>query len=166
MQLIELLLSEFDREVGCTRCLLEQVPDTMLAWRPHERSMTLGELTMHVSALPIWVDRIITRTSFNLEITQKATAEPVNTDALLQAFAQYVVRARVLLSGRHDGELMEPWTLTRGKALVMTAPRIVMLRYFMLNHLIHHRGQLTVYLSLCDLPVPAIYGPSADERTL
>ena len=128
--------------------------------------MTLGELTMHVSALPIWVDRIITRTSFNLEITQKATAEPVNTDALLQAFAQYVVRARVLLSGRHDGELMEPWTLTRGKALVMTAPRIVMLRYFMLNHLIHHRGQLTVYLSLCDLPVPAIYGPSADERTL
>ncbi len=166
MPLIDLLLPEFDREVGSTRRLLERIPDTALAWRPHERSMTLYALATHVVALPVWVDRVMAGTSFDLDTEPEAADAPTSTDAVLHAFDQHAARARGLLSGRLDGELMAPWTLTRGTTIVMTAPRIVMLRYFMLNHLIHHRGQLTVYLRLRDVPLPAMYGPSADEGTL
>ena len=164
MRLIDILLPEFDRETGTTRRVLERVPDAALEWKPHDKSMTLGGLAAHVVDLPGWTASIMNQNSFDLAAEGPiSTAAPTSTVDLLALFDRNVVNARALLPGTIDGELTEPWMLKRGKQELFRLPKIAMLRYLVLNHLIHHRGQLSVYLRLQDVDIPAIYGPSADE---
>ena len=164
MVIIDLLLPEFDRETGTTRRLLERVPATAFAFKPHDKSMTLGRLASHVADLPTWVVNVMERDSFDLTgRSDSQTRQAASTNALVAIFDENVTAARVLLVDAIDGALTVPWTLKKGNQDLFTLPKIAMLRYFVLNHLVHHRGQLSVYLRLQDVPLPAIYGPSADE---
>ena len=167
MAIIDLLLPEFDRETGTTRRLLERVPETAFAFKPHDKSMTLGRLASHVADLPTWVANVMGRDSFDLAAQpEDHTRQAASTNELLSFFDENVAAARLLLVDVIDGVLTAPWTLKKGNQDLFTLPRIAMLRYFVMNHLIHHRGQLTVYLRVQDVPLPAIYGPSADEGSL
>ena len=167
MRLIDVLLPEFDREMGTTLRVLERAPDGALEWKPHDTSMTLAELARHVADLPRWTAHVMNHHSFDIAAGERiSSAAPTSTAELLSRFDQNVASARALLPDTIDGALTEPWTLTRGKQELFTLPKIAMLRYLVLNHLIHHRGQLSVYLRLQGVAIPAIYGPSADEGRL
>jgi uncharacterized damage-inducible protein DinB len=163
MTIKELLLTEFDHEVGTTRRLLDRVPDDRLAWTPHERSMTLGRLAAHLSNLPYWAASILNDASYDL-----ATAPP-NGEAkggradILKHFDEGAAAAREMIVRMGDAELTAPWGLKRAGQQLFSLPRIAAFRSFIVSHMIHHRGQLSVYLRLNEVPVPAIYGPSADE---
>ena len=164
MPLIDVLLPEYDRETGTTRRVLERVPGAAFGWKPHPRSMTLGALAAHVAMLPAWTANVMQADSFDINGREvNHDVQPASTAELLSTFDGNVASARDLLLNRIDGELNEPWTLKRGAHDVFTLPRIAMLRYFVLNHLIHHRGQLSVYLRVQGVRLPPIYGPSADE---
>jgi uncharacterized damage-inducible protein DinB len=159
------LLSEFDDEVASTRRLLDRVPDAAFAWRPHERSMSLGELATHLAHIPRWGVSILERDGYDLELDSKGHA-PAETSraAVLETFDRHTSDVRRALVARLDAELEAPWALRRAGHLVMSMPRGSALRRFVLNHLVHHRGQLTVYLRMHDVPLPPLYGPTADER--
>lgn len=163
MAFIDTLLPEFDRETGTTRRLLTRVPDGAWAWQPHERSMTLGRLAAHLAHIPTWADHVVGSDSFDIAAAADTAKDAASVAELLVVFDRNVTAARARIVGRLDSELHAPWTLTRGDQVLFTLPKIVMLRYFLFNHLIHHRGQLSVYLRMHDVPIPAIYGPSADE---
>ena len=164
MPFIDVLLPEYDREIGSTRHLLERVPDAAFGWRPHDRSTAMGELAAHIVDLPRWVTVVMTCQSFDLSAdADEMRPRGTSTVQLLSRFDATVREARARLVGAVDGTLCEPWTLTRGKHDLFTMPRIVMMRHLVLNHLVHHRGQLTVYLHMHDIPVPALYGTSADD---
>jgi uncharacterized damage-inducible protein DinB len=164
MSIAESLLPEFDREMGLTRRLLERVPDGQFAWKPHDRSMTLGRLAEHLAELPMWAKVTIEDSGTDMAIGRPESYVPPGTRAaVLQMFDANVSRARAALSGRSDAELMAPWTLkAQGKEL-FTMPKATVLRGFVMNHMVHHRGQLSVYLRLHNVPIPSMYGPSADE---
>ncbi len=162
MALIDVLLPEYDRETGTTRRLLERVPESAFDFAPHARSMPLGQLSAHVAELPQWISIIMSRDSCDL--TELEPAPPaVAVSHILTRYDANVSEARSLLVGTIDGTLSAPWTLKRGTRPIFTMPRVSMLRYFAFNHLVHHRGQLSVYLRMQDVSIPAIYGPSADE---
>jgi uncharacterized damage-inducible protein DinB len=156
------LLAEFDHEIGTTRRLLERVPDDKLAWKPHPKSMSLGGLATHLSNLPNWGGTILTGTSFDLADAPPNLEEKTSRADILAAFDAASRQARATLD-KTDAELVSPWTLKRAGQQVFTLPRVAAFRTFVLYHVVHHRGQLSVYLRLNDIPVPAIYGPSADE---
>jgi uncharacterized damage-inducible protein DinB len=156
------LLAEYDHEVATTRKLIERVPPDKLAWKPHGRSMSLGSLALHLASLPTWATTILEQPSFDLETAPPNPPEPGAKADIVECFDRSTAAARGALD-RSDVELVAHWTLTRGGQEVFTMPRVAAFRSFVLNHLIHHRGQLSVYLRLNDVPVPAIYGPSADE---
>ena len=161
MTIAESLLPEFDREMSTTRRLLERVPDDKLAWKPHAKSMSMGDLATHVSNLPSWGSRSLTASDFDLASPHVSPA--ASRAELLSRFDTNVADTRAALVGRADAELMAPWTLKHGEQKLFTMPKIAVWRTFMMNHVIHHRGQLSVYLRLNDVPVPSMYGPSADE---
>jgi uncharacterized damage-inducible protein DinB len=163
MALIDALLPEYDRETAMTRRLLERLPDDKLGWTPHGRSMTLGRLASHLAELPQWARRILGEEEFNIAGPYRAF-ECSSRDEILRTYDQNVREARAALVGKTDAELMAPWTLKKEGQEVFTVPKASVLRSFLLNHVIHHRGQLSVYLRLNDIPLPAIYGPSADEQ--
>lgn len=162
MPLKDALLSEFDHEMATTRKLLERIPDEKLPWKPHQKSMSLGGLATHLANLPLWTATILNELSFDLASLPPNAAEATSRAAILSAFEYSTVRARPCLD-KSDAELVAPWTLQRDGQQMFTLPRIAAFRSFVLSHVIHHRGQLSVYLRLNDLPVPSIYGPSADE---
>lgn len=163
MTLRDTLLPELDQEAAVTRRLLERVPDEAFAWQPHERSMSLGRLATHLAELVRWGNSILDRDSYDLDdSTGRAHVEPSRAD-VLSLFDRHVSEVRRNLAGRSDAELFAPWALRRGGRIVMTMPKVAALRRFLLNHLVHHRGQLSVYLRLQNVPLPPIYGPSADE---
>ena len=167
MPFIDVLLPEYDREAGSTRRLLERIPDDTFGWKPHARSTPMGELAAHVADLPRWISVVMTCQSFDLSTRDDdPRPRPTSTAQLVGQFDDNVTDARARLVGAVDGMLCEPWTLRRGKHDLFTMPRIVMMRHLVLNHLVHHRGQLTVYLRMHDVPIPALYGPSADEGSL
>ena len=159
------LLAEFDHEMAMTRHVLERVPDAAWSWRPHEKSFSLAALTTHLANLPHWGTRILEQPGYDL-----ATASPTRAPELpatshaLETLDRHVSEVRRALLASSDAELAAPWSLTRGSQLVMSLPRIAAFRRFLLHHVIHHRGQLTVYLRLQNVPLPPIYGPTADER--
>ena len=156
------LLADFDHEMGTTRKLLERLPEDKLAWKPHAKSMTLGGLATHLGNIPHWAATILNEASFDLEAAQPNVPEKTSRAEILAAFDQARAPTRGWMD-KTDAEYASPWTLKRGGHEVFTVPRVAAFRNFVLHHIIHHRGQLSVYLRLNDVPVPAIYGPSADE---
>ena len=163
MPLVDALLPEFDHEMTVTRKLLERVPEDRLDWKPHPKSMALGQLAQHVATIPMWGSMTLNRTELDLGGAQPLP--PMKTRAeLLAAFDQNVTETRAALTGRGDGELMVPWTLKNSGHTIFTMPRAVVWRGFVMSHHIHHRAQLAVYLRMNDVPIPSMYGPSADEN--
>ena len=166
MPLSQALLPEFDMEMANTRKTLERVPDDKFAWKPHEKSGTMGWLAAHVANLPSWPTFTIKQNSLDLApkgSSPQPPPAPKSRQELLQLFDKNAAEGRAAIAGATDAELLQPWSLLRGGTTLMTLPRIAVLRSFVMNHLIHHRAQLGVYLRLNDVPVPALYGPSADE---
>src|SRR5438105_1548288 len=162
MALKDLLLTEYDHEVGTTKKLLERLPEAQLAWKPHERSMTLGGLATHLSNIPNWAGPLLNDSSFDLSDAPPNLDPMPSRAAILEAFEASTRQARAWMD-KSDAEYHSLWTLKRSGQVVFSVPRISAFRSFVLNHLIHHRGQLSVYLRMTNVPVPSIYGPSADE---
>ena len=166
MAIKDALLPEFDHEMATTRRLLERLPEAEFAWKPHDRSMALGQLAGHIANLPQWCSATLASTVFDLDAlpVDARPQLPASRAAVLEEFDGKVAAARGQLTSTTDAEFMTPWTLKKGGQEVFTLPRISAIRSFVMNHLIHHRGQLSVYLRLKDVPLPSIYGPTADEQ--
>jgi uncharacterized damage-inducible protein DinB len=163
MPLVDMLLPEFDHEMATTRRLLERVPDDRLSWTPHAKSFTLAQLAQHVATIPMW--GTMTLTSNELDLAGGFTNPPAESRAaLVKLFDENTARARSELTGKTDAELMAPWTLKRGADIIFSMPKASVWRSFVMNHLVHHRAQLSVYLRMQDVPLPAMYGPTADEQ--
>jgi uncharacterized damage-inducible protein DinB len=160
----ESLLAEFDHEMATTRKLLARIPedDARLSWKPHEKSMSLGGLSTHLANIPTWTAPIFERTSFDLAEAGPTLDDKRSRAEILSHFDHAADAARKALV-KTDAEFAALWTLKRDGHEMFSMPRTSVFRSFVLNHLIHHRGQLSVYLRLNDIPVPAIYGPTADE---
>jgi uncharacterized damage-inducible protein DinB len=156
------LLAEFDHEFGATRRLLACVPNDRLSWKPHDRSRTLGALAAHIMEVTRWSAPILELPRFDLDDAPPPPADPESMPALLAQFTEESARARTLLD-RSDAELAAPWSLLQGGHELFSIPRSAAFRTFVLGHVVHHRGQLSVYLRLNDIVVPPIYGPSADS---
>lgn len=158
------LLPEFDQETAVTRRLLARCPADAFTWAPHPKSFTLGALATHLTRVPRWGSRILTTAAHDLVTDHVPSPPPFGTVAeVLAAFDESVATTRRSLAGLSDAELMAPWALTKNGDVLFTAPRVQAFKLYTLNHLIHHRGQLSVYLRLRDVPVPPMYGPTADE---
>lgn len=158
------LLAEFDHEMALTRSVLARVPESAFDWAPHERSMALGGLATHLAVLPRWGSAILDHDGYDLATATGPKAPPKRTAAeVLATFDGYVAEVRRGLTERTDAELRAPWTLRQGNRTLMSMPRFAAMRTFLLSHTIHHRGQMTVYLRLQNVPLPPLYGPSADE---
>ena len=165
MAIKDALLPEFDHEMGTTRRLLERVPAPDFSWAPHEKSYTLGQLVAHISSIPYWAQVTCDTSEIDASTAGAAVRPPVPASVaeLLKRFDANVASARARLAEQTDAALAAPWTLKQGAHAVFTMPKSAVLRGFVLNHLIHHRGQLTVYLRLRNVPLPSVYGPTADE---
>jgi uncharacterized damage-inducible protein DinB len=166
MALSESLLPEFDIEMANTRKTLERVPLNRFDWKPHEKSTAMGGLATHLSNIPTWAVYTLGQDSLDLA----PGGEPLpptplakSEDDLLATFDANVVKARAAIAGAPDPEFFKPWSLMSNGHTILTLPKVAVLRSFVMNHLIHHRAQLGVYLRLNDIAVPSIYGPSADE---
>ena len=162
MPISETLLPEFEEEMKTTRRLLERVPTDKGKWKPHEKSFSLGHLAQLVSWMPEWIGQTLRERERVLKPGGGYTYE--TTQTLLKTFDENVAKTREAIKASKDKDYDAEWSLKVGDHTVWTAPRKQVVRTH-LNHLIHHRGQLTVYLRLVDVPLPPIYGPTADERT-
>lgn len=161
MTIAETLLPEFDLEMKTTRRVIERVPTEKGEWKPHEKSFSLGHLTQLVATMPGWLISIARGKNIDLASGgQRYSYE--TTENLLATFDKLVADARAAMAETSDEDYAKPWSLTMGEQVLFTTPRGETARST-INHLIHHRGQLTVYLRLLDVPVPSIYGPTADE---
>jgi uncharacterized damage-inducible protein DinB len=166
MPIADAVLPEFDQEMASTRKLLERLPDEHKDWKPHEKSWPLGSLAIHLCNLPVWA--VMTLQQTELDVNPPGGApwkSPAYTDraAALAMFDDNVKAARAAIAATSDKDYMVDWSLKNAGHTLMTLPRVVCLRSFVLNHMIHHRGQLTVYLRLKNVPLPSIYGPTADD---
>lgn len=165
MAINQALLPEFDNEMANTRKSLERVPEDKLAWKPHPKSMTMGQLATHIATMVHWTEAIVGQDSFDVA-TAPPTPDFKTRQEILNAFDQGSAAARKAIAGVSDEQLMKPWSLAKSGQTIFTLPRIGVIRGFIMNHTIHHRAQLGVYLRLNDIPVPSIYGPSADEGNM
>jgi len=166
MSISQALLPEFDHEMANTRKSLERVPEDKFGWKPHEKSMPMGNLAVHLATLPGWTVQTLQQESLDLAPPDGEPfklPEAKNTKEVVAMFDQNVADARAALAEATDEQLMKPWSLLMTGKTIFTLPRVAVLRGFVMNHSIHHRAQLGVYLRLNDVPVPSIYGPSADE---
>lgn len=150
--------------MALTRRVLERVPGDALAWKPHEKSYSLGGLAAHLAQLPHWGPDIVERSEYDFATAGPAAEPPATPEGLLASFDTHVADARRALEARSDAEFEAPWVLKRGGHVLWSMPRIAAIRHLLIHHMVHHRGQLTVYLRLRNVPLPPLYGPSADER--
>lgn len=160
------LIAELDREATATRKVLERVPLEKLEWRPHPKSMTLGQLANHVARIPGHIARVAQGEGMDAAKSNGQPPQPAPDTDFAATLDAALAESREILSGMDDVSAHAPWRLTFGDREVFAIPRLQVLRTMLLNHWYHHRGQLTVYLRLLDVPVPAVYGRSADETTL
>jgi uncharacterized damage-inducible protein DinB len=162
MNLNEMIIGELRQEAATTRKMLERVPDESFAWQPHEKSMTLGRLAAHVAGLyGTWLKTALSQDEFDLADSLPLKAESVSD--ILEAFDQNISGAIELLQAQSDEGWFTMWRLKRGEQVLFELPRWAVLRSMVINHIIHHRGQLSVYLRLLNVPLPSVYGPTADE---
>ncbi|MEZ5962845.1 MAG: DinB family protein [Planctomycetota bacterium] len=162
MSIAQSISPEVAHEAATTRRVLERLPEAKFAWKPHPRSMSLHDLAAHVANVFAWGPMTLATS----ELDVSGPFEPrhfASTAALLAEFDQNVARFRAALAAASDADLRAEWTFRAGPKVFFVQPRVAVLRGFVMNHLIHHRGQLSVYLRLLDVPVPSIYGPSADD---
>jgi uncharacterized damage-inducible protein DinB len=160
------LLPEFDHEMSVTRSLLQIVPDARATWKPHARSMTLAELATHIASTPSWMGPTMDTDELDIEPVggpKYVPPKPGTTKETLALFDKHLAAARAQLAGCSDARMAQIWTMKRGGILIFSMPRAAVVRSFILNHLVHHRGQLSVYLRMCDVALPSIYGPTADS---
>jgi uncharacterized damage-inducible protein DinB len=157
-------LGDLEHELATTRRVLERLPEQHFAWKPHEKSMGLGRLAAHVPEILRWSPRILEGDEFDLggEMPPREP-DPATREELLRRFDRDAAAFKEVLGRADDAALRRPWTLRHGPKVLMTLPRAAVLRTMVLSHLIHHRAQLCVYLRLLNVPVPSVYGPSADE---
>lgn len=157
------LLTEFQEESATTRKLLARVPDERFDFKPHEKSMSLGQLASHVADNPNWATMAIQTETYDFPPDFKPY-RAASQEELLEAFDRASKDASDALAGTNDEELAKTWTMTYGGNTMLSLPRLNAIRKLVISHMIHHRGQLSVYLRMNEVPVPAIYGPSADEQ--
>lgn len=166
MTTAELLLQDYDIEIASTRRVLERIPEDLPDFKCHDKSMPLGKLTMHAVTLPVFGKTILTTPSLDMaNPTQPRPDQTFRTrDAALAAFDTNATDCRAALASLSDAQLAEPWKFSFGEHVISNRPRSITYRVMFFNHLLHHRAQLSVYLRLNDIPVPGLYGPSADEQ--
>ena len=166
MPIAQTLVPEFDHEMATTRTLLERVPEDAAAWKPHPKSMSMGELASHIADLPRFATVIVQKEELDFATPAAAdykTTPFESTSRLVENFDRNIKAARAIIAGATDADLGIPWALRSGAHKIFSMPRAGVLRSFILSHVIHHRGQLSVYLRLRDVPLPSIYGPTADS---
>lgn len=167
MSLSKGLIAELDHEMATTRRLLERYPEDKASYQPHPKSMTLARLASHIAELPGWAPAILQGDSFDFAPLDGAPYKPPTwsgRDEIIGRFDKNVAAFRQSLAETSDEAFKQPWTLKKGGQAVFTLPRVAVVRSMLFSHVIHHRGQLSVYLRMCDVPLPSIYGPTADER--
>jgi uncharacterized damage-inducible protein DinB len=163
MRTVDALIMELEREAETTRRLLNRLPDDKLAWKPHEKSMTLGQLAIHVATIPGAVASVLSADTYGASIPPASV--PAGSRAqIVEAFEKSLADAKAALAAFDDAALARVWGVKRGDQPLMAMPRGAAIRFVLLNHAIHHRGQLSVYLRLLGTPLPPMYGPSADEN--
>ena len=162
MALIDGMLQELEQEAQTTRRVLARVPDNQLTWRPHKKARTLGELALHVAIVPGAVATMAAQPQ--MQAPQFIDPSPNSASELIPALDESIEKAKSVLTGMDDATLNATFRMMQGEREVFAIPRVLMLRSIMLNHWYHHRGQLSVYLRELDVPIPSIYGPSADEN--
>ena len=163
MGIADYLLRELEQEAKTTRPVLERIPPAKLGWKPHERSMSLGQLAQHVAHTPGAIASSSVPDSYPVE-SFKPEPEASGIEDILKAHEASMTTAKSVLADLDDAKAAAPWSMTAGGAAILTVTRYEWLRTYMLNHWYHHRGQLCVYLRELNIPVPAVYGPSADEK--
>ncbi len=161
-EVTQMLLGELEQEAQATRRVLQRVPEDKLSWRPHPKSSTLGQLALHLAMIPSLGSRVLAPDVY--EAPEFAQPEPHTTAELLTTLEESIASARQFLSELTPERAEGTWRLTRGGRELMAVPRLAMIRTLMFNHLYHHRGSLVVYLRLLDVPLPPVYGPTADEK--
>ncbi len=169
MPIRDALLAEFDNEMAITRRTLERVPDGKFDWKPHHKSFSFGQLANHVADIPGWGAETLLKESIDIAPEGGPPQMPPSAGSqkeLLDKFDQNVVKTRQALNTATDEHFMQQWSLLSGGKALFTMPRAGVIRTLIMNHLIHHRAQLGVYLRLNDIPVPSTYGPSADEGSM
>ena len=158
------LITELKYESGLTKKMLERVPLEKASWKPHDKSMTLGRLATHVAEIPHWISRIITIDDFDFVVQGFSSNTAISKDELLSIFEEKLNKAINDLESMNDEDFNKMWTVRRGEQVMQQLSKKAAIRGWGYSHLVHHRGQLSVYLRLHDIPVPGMYGPSADER--
>src|ERR1044072_732576 len=158
------MINEFTHEAANTRKMLERVPIEKQDYRPHDKSMKLCRLAVHVAELPAWITLALNTDGLDFATWRHKPLEPKDNAELLQHFDENVEKALENLRTANPEDMMKPWTMRKGVHVFVTMPTAGVIRCFAINHMIHHRGQLSVYLRLNDVPVPGMYGPSADDR--
>ncbi len=162
-RLASAFLGELENEAKVTRQLLERVPAEKFDWKPHEKSMTFGRLAVHCAEMFGWTKETLKSDVLDFATMDFTPYEPKTNEELLAFFDEHIANAQIILGETSDETFMTDWTMRNGDQVYMTMPKVAVMRTFVMNHIIHHRGQLSVYLRLNDIPVPSIYGPSADE---
>lgn len=163
MSIKKALLIELEREKENTKRVISRLPDHQFGYKPHEKSMTLGALANHIVELHNWVDFVINKDVFDFHIDYKPSAL-TTTEELLKVLDEGFEKNKAVIEEMDEQVVFENWSLHAGDHVIASMPKTAALRFIVTNHLIHHRGQLTVYMRLLDIPVPGIYGPSADDR--
>ena len=163
---MQLATGDLERELATTRRMLERLPDEHFAWKPHEKSMSLGALGAHLANLLWWQTIILQQDELDFAAPQPPRTVPENREALLRVFDEKAAVLREALAQTDEADLARTWTLKQGDHVIISQPKAAILRSFGISHMVHHRGQLSVYLRLLDVPVPPSYGPTADEGSL
>ena len=166
MPIIDFLLPEYDQEMANTRKMLSAIPDNRLDFKPHAKSFTMKDLATHLATIPEWTADTIEKSEFDFAPAGQPPYQPPDLKSqkeILEVFDRGVAKGRAALAGAGDEAFMQPWSLLQTGKVLFTMPRIAVVRSFVMNHAIHHRAQLGVYLRLVDQPVPGMYGPTADD---
>lgn len=157
------LIGEIEQEAAVTRSCLERIPPEKFDWKPHEKSMTFGRLASHVAEMFGWTPASVQQSELDFAKMDYKPFDPATAADLVEFLDKNVAEAVDALRSTSDEQFMEPWTMRNGEKVYFTMPKATVMRSIVMNHIVHHRGQLSVYLRLNDIPVPSIYGPSADE---